>query len=224
MYRQIADDLRRQIEEGILAPGQQLPTELDLRETYNASRNTVRDAIKGLITRGLVETRPGQGTFVVETIIPFATTLTGDPQTASGGEGATYAQEVIARLRRPQGSPPRVEIQEADVHLAPELQLEVGSTIVSRHQQRFIDHTPWSLQTSFYPMSLVEIGARRLLQADDIAEGTVAYLRNELGISQAGYRDLVAVRAPGTTEAEFFRLPADGRISVIETRRAGFDE
>src|ERR1039457_4130280 len=108
MYRQIADDLRRQIEEGILAPGQQLPTELDLRETYNASRNTVRDAIKWLITRGLVETRPGQGTFVVETIDPFVTTLTRRPDTA-----APYSQEVTAKLRRPKDPPPRVEIQEA---------------------------------------------------------------------------------------------------------------
>ena len=70
MYRQIADDLRRQIEDGELAPGSQLPTELELREKYNASRNTIRDAIKWLITRGLVETRPGQGTFVVAEITP----------------------------------------------------------------------------------------------------------------------------------------------------------
>ena len=81
MYRQIADDLRRQIETGELAPGAQLRTELELREKYEASRNTVRDAIKWLITRGLVETRPGQGTFVVEKMIPFVTTLTGDPKT-----------------------------------------------------------------------------------------------------------------------------------------------
>ena len=46
MYRQIAEDLRRQIEAGELAHGAQLRTELELREKYNASRNTVRDAIK----------------------------------------------------------------------------------------------------------------------------------------------------------------------------------
>jgi DNA-binding GntR family transcriptional regulator len=50
MYRLIADDLREQIESGELEPGQQLRTELELREVYDASRNTVRDAIKWLIT------------------------------------------------------------------------------------------------------------------------------------------------------------------------------
>ena len=81
MYRQIAEDLREQIDSGTLTPGQQLPTELELREQYSASRNTVRDAIKWLINLGLVETRPGQGTFVVEKIDPFVTTLSGDPET-----------------------------------------------------------------------------------------------------------------------------------------------
>ena len=86
MYRQIAEDLRVQIEEGGLRPGQQLRTELELREKYNASRNTVRDAIKWLITRGLVETRPGQGTFVIERINPFVTTLSKDPETGGGSD------------------------------------------------------------------------------------------------------------------------------------------
>ena len=81
MYRQIAEDLRAQIESGKLKPGQQLRTEIELREHYNASRNTVRDAIKWLTNLGLVETKPGQGTFVVQTIDPFVTTLTGDPET-----------------------------------------------------------------------------------------------------------------------------------------------
>ena len=64
LYRQIADDLRRRIETGQLPPGAQLLAELALREQYQTSRNTVRDAVKWLITRGLVEIRPGQGTFV----------------------------------------------------------------------------------------------------------------------------------------------------------------
>ena len=219
VYRQIAEDLRHQIDAGQLAPGQQIRTELELREKYEASRNTVRDAIKWLITRGLVETRPGQGTFVVETITPFVTTLTGSPDTA-----APYSQEVTAKLRRPKDTPPRVEIQEAGSQVAPELQLSEGASVVSRHQERFIDDTPWSLQTSFYAMRVVERGAIRLLQAGDISEGTVKYLGDVLGIKQAGYHDMIIVRAPHEVEARFFRLPDDGRVSVIELRRTAFDD
>ena len=222
MYRQIADDLRRQIETGELPSGAQLMTELELRERYDASRNTVRDAVKWLITRGLVETRPGQGTFVVEKIVPFVTTLTGDAATASGGEGETSLQEVTAQLRSPKDTDPRVEIQQATV--SPELMLPEGGQVVGRHQQRSIDNTPWSLQTSFYPMSFVERGAIRLIQASNIKEGTVAYLDRAIGIKQVGWRDTITVRAPDETETAFFKLPDDGRVSVIETRRTAFNE
>ena len=224
IYRAIADDLRRQIETGELRPGQQLRTEIELREHYNASRNTIRDAIKLLVTRGLIETRPGQGTFVVQRIVPFITTLTGDPETASLGEWDTYKRG--GALRKPSDTPPEVGIHVAgsSVLALGELQLSEGTQVVSRHQQRYIDDIPWSLQTSFYPMDLVLPGAPRLIQAGNIKEGTVAYLQEILGIKQVGYHDTLTVRAPDNTETAFFKLPEDGRVSIIETRRTAFDE
>src|ERR1700735_2014379 len=102
MYRQIAEDLRQKIESGHLGHGKQLPTALELREQYNhASPNTVRDAVKWLITRGLVETRPGQGTFVVEKIDPFVTTLTGEPDE---GDTVSYLSQVKSRRRNPEST------------------------------------------------------------------------------------------------------------------------
>src|SRR5215831_6083286 len=225
MYRQIADDLRRQIEAGELPPGARLPTEIELMERYNASRNTVRDAIKLLISRALVETRAGQGTFVVETINPFVTTLTSDPETGrGGGEGDVYIAEVTAGGRTTVISDPRVEIQRAGAATADALRIEEGDQVVSRHYQRFIDGTPFSLQTSLYPMSLVSRGATRLLEAQDIVEGTVVYLADTLGIKQVGYRDSIQVRPPDEPEISFFRLPADGQVAVFEIYRVSFDE
>jgi DNA-binding transcriptional regulator YhcF (GntR family)/transcriptional regulator with XRE-family HTH domain len=89
VYRLIAEDLREQIESGSLRSDQQLPTEIELREHYAASRNTVRDAIKWLTMLGLVETRPGQGTFVVTTIASFIRTPADDPKDASGEQAIT---------------------------------------------------------------------------------------------------------------------------------------
>ena len=110
MYRQIADDLRGKIDSGEIAHGAQLPTEIELMDAYSASRNTVRDAIKLLTTRGMVEPRPGQGTFVVEKINPFVTTLTGDPRVGPGGRrgadlhrGGGGRPEEPRRVRPPGG-------------------------------------------------------------------------------------------------------------------------
>jgi GntR family transcriptional regulator len=220
-YRQIAEDLRLKIESGALGHGDQLPTELELREEYDASRNTVRDAVKWLITRGLIETRPGQGTFVVGKIDPFVTTL-GLETGTGGGEGtAYYASEVEAKRRTAKVSVPRIEIQPGTV--AAELRLDDGEMVVSRHQQRFIDETPWSMQTSFYPMHFVTEGAQRLIEASEIEPGAVKYIEESIGMKQAGWQDEIMVRAPNATESAFFRLPENGRVLVFEIRRTGFD-
>jgi GntR family transcriptional regulator len=229
MYRQIAEDLRAQVENGGLRAGQQLRTEIELREHYGASRNTVRDAIKLLTNLGFVETKPGQGTFVVQKIDPFVITLNTDPRTSAGGDitqdtGAAQHLPASSKPRAVSSSDPQVEIQKASDEVAAALGISAGSQVVSRHQKRYIDETPWSMQTSFYPMGFVIQGAPLLIQADDIKVGTVRYLGNELGLHQVGYRDQISVRTPDVTEANFFGLPQDGRVAVFELLRTGYDQ
>jgi GntR family transcriptional regulator len=224
MYQQIADDLRRKIDSGELAPGAQLPTELELREAYDASRNTIRDAIKRLMNLGLVQTKPGQGTFVTMKVDPFVTVLTQDSDSGyGGGEGVAYLSEVSKVHRTPRHGPVRVEIQLAPAEIALRLRIATGGEVVLRHQERFIDNTPWSLQTSFYPMEFVTSGkATRLLIAEDIADGTVHYLESVMGIKQTSYRDWITTRAPDDNEQKFFGIPHDGW--VFEIFRTAFDQ
>jgi GntR family transcriptional regulator len=236
LYRRIADDLRGQINSGQLAPGAQLPPEDRLKERFAASRNTIRDAVKLLVALGLVETRPGQGTFVVDRPDPLITTLTTDRVTGlGGGEGAAYRTE--ARERHPKVSTPMVELQTAKGEIARRLGVDEGTPLVSRHERRFIGAkradqiasdetqlTPWSMQTSFYPRSFALRGAERLLDNEDISQGTVRYLEETLNIKQVGYRDWITVRAPDQNEVAFFGLPADGRVPVYEIFRTAFDQ
>ena len=136
LYRQIAEDLRQQISSGRLKPGSQLPPEEKLKEKFAASRNTIRDAVKFLISLGLVETRPGQGTFVVDPPDPLVTTLTSDEASLGGGEGVAYFSE--AKERNPRSSKPRVESQTASAEIAARLGVAEGTALISRHQRRFI--------------------------------------------------------------------------------------
>jgi GntR family transcriptional regulator len=224
MYQEIADQLRDRIESGEFAPAERLPTEQELQSQYNASRNTIRDAIKQLTSLSLVETKPGQGTFVVPPIDPFVTTLTGNPVTARGGdEGASYASEISDEHREPSFSPVQVEIQDATQEVADGLWIAPGSEVISRHQRRFVDGIPWSLQTSFYPGEFADRGAERLRRTKNFDEGAVRYLQDTIGVRQVGYRDWITVRAPNAVEAAFFKLPRDGRTGVYEIFRTGFD-
>jgi GntR family transcriptional repressor for pyruvate dehydrogenase complex len=60
----------RQIEDlimkGTLKPGDQLPAERDLAERFGVSRTAVREAVKALREKGLVEAFSGRGTFVTD--------------------------------------------------------------------------------------------------------------------------------------------------------------
>lgn len=62
----IASQLRRQILQRDLKPGDQLPGHRELAARYSVSVGSVREAISMLISAGLVETRAGRGTFVVD--------------------------------------------------------------------------------------------------------------------------------------------------------------
>jgi GntR family transcriptional regulator len=226
MWKQIAEDLRRKIDAGEIGrDGQPVPTELELQAEYSASRNTVRDAIKWLVTRGMVYTRSGQGTFVAQKIDPFVTRLSSEiAPSVSHDATARYLSEVASRSRRPTVSVPRIEIQRAAGLPATELRLPEDASVVSRHQQRFIDGLPYSLQTTFYPMRLVEQGAAGLIQAEDIVNGAVSYIREAIAVVEVGWRQRIVVRVPDATEAGFFNLPDDGRIAVFEFITTGYEK
>jgi GntR family transcriptional regulator len=225
MYHQIADDLRQRIASGELEQGSQLPTELELRDAYGASRNTVRDAIKRLTSQGLVETRQGQGTYVTRAIDPFVTLLSPDPEigvSSAGEESATYLSRVNEQHRKASASQPKVEVMPCPREIALRLRITPGDQVISRHQVRYIDEIPWLLQTSFYPLELLNAGATRLLIAQDIEEGTVKYLAETLHLEQVGYRDWVTARGADNNEQAFFGLTHDA--AVFHVFRTAFDQ
>ncbi len=63
-YELISDDIRRQIADGELRPGDRLPGETALIERYKVSVPTLRQALSTLRAQGLIESKHGIGTFV----------------------------------------------------------------------------------------------------------------------------------------------------------------
>ena len=55
LYWQVAEAIRRQIADGVLNPGDKLPTEKWLTENYKVSRVTARKAVQTLIDNGTLE-------------------------------------------------------------------------------------------------------------------------------------------------------------------------
>jgi GntR family transcriptional repressor for pyruvate dehydrogenase complex len=64
LYEQIVQQVEDSILHGQLKPGDQLPAERDLAQRFGVSRTAVREAVKALREKGLVEAYSGRGTFV----------------------------------------------------------------------------------------------------------------------------------------------------------------
>ena len=144
LYYQIRQQIKQQIQSGELKPGDQLPTENELQEEFGVSRNTVRQAISGLVYEGLVERRRSIGTVVAKK--KFQENLMG----LNG-----FTCEVVGR-----GSVPQVEILEFEyVHCPPDLlgplQLEFGELIVSMLRLRIVDGEKVALEDWHAPSRLL---------------------------------------------------------------------
>src|ERR1700680_350575 len=66
LYEQIVQQIEESVLNGSLKPGDQLPAERELAQRLGVSRTAVREAVKALREKGLVEAYSGRGTFVTD--------------------------------------------------------------------------------------------------------------------------------------------------------------
>ncbi len=71
---QVEEELMNYILNEPVGIGEKIPNEFELAEMFGVGRSTVREAVKGLVTKGILEVRRGAGTYVVST-----STLEEDP-------------------------------------------------------------------------------------------------------------------------------------------------
>ena len=102
-YEQVADLLAADIRAGRLAPGERLPSERDLARRLEVGRASVREAIAALQVAGLVETRPGSGTFVAAT--PDEVREVHDSSPSDLLEARLLLEPQVARLAAQRGRP-----------------------------------------------------------------------------------------------------------------------
>jgi len=118
IYEEIIRQVKQMIAEGRLKTGDRLPPERDLAEKFVVSRTSVREALRALESLGLIEIRPGEGTFVrevsVEALIePLALAMLSQREaTAELFEARRLLEPIIAGLAAQRATPE--EIQEME--------------------------------------------------------------------------------------------------------------
>ncbi len=143
IYFQLAELIQNQIEDGKLPAGTQLPSERDLMEQFDISRNTVRMAIQNLIRDGLVYRVPTKGTFV-----------------ASGKmQHGLYGLRSFSEDMRLRGLKPGARLLDFTLltpapRIREALQLTPEQQVFRIERLRTADGEPMALNTSYIPQHL----------------------------------------------------------------------
>lgn len=134
LYQQLQRALRQAIESHVLGPDDALPPERDLAEQFHVSRITVRKAIDGLVSDGLLVRRQGSGTFVSARVEKNFSKLT------------SFSEDMRARGRTPRS----VWLRKTTGSVTPEealaLRSSPGTPVFRFHRIRFADDAPMAVE------------------------------------------------------------------------------
>jgi GntR family transcriptional regulator len=193
-YRDIADDLRRRIEEAEFAAGRLLPSESELSGTYSASRVTVRKALEALRTDGLVDSRQGFGWFVAGSPVRQTLAHLGTIEAQLEAEGKASERRILefAFVRAPRRVRERLGVDKA---------LKVV-------RLNLADGEPFARVTVWCPE---ELGAH-LSRAQ--VEGRSFY--ELLGVTLGGATQTIGADAASEADAELLAIPVGSPVLVCE--------
>lgn len=142
LYKQLQDKILDSIHNGTLKPGDKLPTELELSETNNVSRVTVRSALDSLTSDGYLVRIPGKGTFITKEKIRKNVT-----------ETIGFSDTCRLQNKVPGAKVIKCVIEEATAADQEHLGLNPGDKIINIERIRYADDVPVSVEYTRLPSS-----------------------------------------------------------------------
>jgi GntR family transcriptional regulator len=202
-YVQLKEFIREHIEQDGLSPGDLLPGEPELCETFGVSRTVVRQALKELTYEGLIVREKGKGTFVAVPKIneSLVQRLTG------------FYEDMVDRGHTPVTQVLCQQVVPAGHKVAARLDLDPGAEVIQIDRLRFIDDEPILFVTTYLPYALCSA----VVHADLAHQSLYAFLRESCGLEIAhGRRSIEAVPA-SEYEAGLLRVDKGAPLIKLES-------
>jgi GntR family transcriptional regulator len=208
---QIARRLTESIRSGQPAVGERLPSEPQLAALFQVSRNTVREAVRQLITEGIIESRKGVGTFVrsdAQHALPVET----------GIEELTSTTELIRSAGYEPGCRDyELTVVRASPEVAAALELEPGTFVYRVSRVRLADRQAVMFCEDFLPVTRVDEAVMRRFAG----EGSLFAFLEQQGMSVKVARTVLKPALPEAEIADALGLPTDEPILLL--RQVHFD-
>ncbi len=200
LYHQIEQALRRQIEEGELAPGQAI-SERELSEVLGVSRMTTRQALRGLRDEGLIYTERGRGTFVAEPKMNVHTRQLLGFSEDMRRRGLTPSSRVLSFGRFVPEDP-----------IGQKLGLGAGEEAYEIVRLRLADRIPMAQETCYLPVRLCP-----RLKRSDLERGSLYHILEEsYGVRLAHADEVLEAACATRQEAALLSISPRSPILVVE--------
>lgn len=196
LYKQLKDMIKESIMDGTLKPNQKIPSELELSETYQISRITVRNAISELVDEELLEKKQGKGTFVctpkIDVRSPNFTMM-------CQKNGKIPGSQTIKIVKQP--------VTERDIR---ELHLAAGDSVIYLLRVLTADGEPVMVEHNYFPERFAKLLQTHL---DDIS--LYAFLREEYNVHFGAASKSIELAYPTEVEAGLLHISLSTPMLMI---------
>lgn len=198
LYFQIAEQFRRQIEEGRLEPRTMLGNEIQLAEQLAVSRPTLRKALEELVEQGLLARRRGVGTVVV-------------PQRLTRRVAVpSLYDDLKSAGRSPSTKVLRIRQEVAPAEVAAAFELPDGTEVISVSRLRLADGSPLAVMQNYIPTGLAGSISER-----DLSQRGLYEAMRTVGIEPHLVSQTVGARTVTSREARLLGLRRSAPVLVV---------
>jgi len=204
LYIQVRDILKELINSGKLKPGDQIPSENELSTEYNISRMTVRQASQELMREGLIVIRRGEGTFV---------NSASHTQMLLKLEG--FSSEMAKLGYRNHSRVLDIQMIEAFDSFGMAysgLEKEPGEALVRIRRVRYVEETPFAIETSYLPLTTGQ-GLMEPRMADDTS--IYNYIEKELHIRLSRADHVIQPGLADQESADLLEIPKGSPVLTL---------
>lgn len=200
LYYQLKEILKEDIDIGKFKPGERIPSENELCDSFKISRNTAKQAIASLVSEGILYREQGKGTFVAEKkILNGLSEIYSFSKRFSDLNGKLSTQIIFTE-----------EIKESKEALK-YLNLKKNIDLFRIQRLRLIEDQPFSLQTSYIPKHF----CRSLLKHDLENESLIDILQNKFGTNFSHFTETIACLSADQYEAELLKVKKGSSLFLL---------
>ncbi len=202
LYYQLKELLKSHIELGILKPGDCVPSERELVETYEISRPTVRQAINELVVEGLLTREKGRGTFVSVPKIKqwFLESLSSFSEEMQK-KGLAYSTKLLSLGRTAGTSTLRSIFGPA------------GSQFYKLERLRYAENKPVVVVTTFMPAELFPGLEEENLESQSL----YSIIQNKYGFKLGSATRILEAIAATDEDAQLLEIEPQNAVQLIRT-------